>query len=118
AAEKSSILPGIHVGISGEFYFGTSGENSRGIDSVCAAGCSHCRRRPVDFAFRRHMLHACGQPLGQQRRYQYRTGNPLSQEHAKSGSSSANGLKVLRAGRTTKYLMFGQTSQLSALFKL
>jgi DNA replication protein DnaC len=27
AAEKSSILPGIHVGISGEFYFGTSGEN-------------------------------------------------------------------------------------------
>ncbi|WP_234906767.1 hypothetical protein, partial [Rhizobium rhizogenes] len=33
AAEKSSILPGIHVGISGEFYFGTSGENSRGIDT-------------------------------------------------------------------------------------
>ncbi|WP_272870268.1 DUF805 domain-containing protein [Agrobacterium tumefaciens] len=33
AAEKSSVLPGIHVGISGEFYFGTSGENSRGIDN-------------------------------------------------------------------------------------
>ncbi|WP_210268682.1 hypothetical protein, partial [Rhizobium rhizogenes] len=32
AAEKSSVLPRVHIGISGEFYFGTSGENSRGID--------------------------------------------------------------------------------------
>ena len=30
--EKSSVLLDVHVGISGEFYFGTSGENSRGID--------------------------------------------------------------------------------------
>ena len=34
AAEKSSILPGIHVGISGEFTSASpSGENSRGIDT-------------------------------------------------------------------------------------
>ncbi|MGV2079582.1 MULTISPECIES: hypothetical protein, partial [unclassified Rhizobium] len=33
AAEKSSIRPVVHVGISGEFYFGANGENSPGIDS-------------------------------------------------------------------------------------
>jgi hypothetical protein len=34
AAEKSSNLLVIDIGISGEFYFGTSGENSRGIDRL------------------------------------------------------------------------------------
>ncbi|MBO9124203.1 MULTISPECIES: hypothetical protein, partial [unclassified Rhizobium] len=33
AAEKSSIRPVVHVGISGEFYFGANGENSPGIDT-------------------------------------------------------------------------------------
>jgi DNA replication protein DnaC len=37
AAEKYSIFPGVHIGITGEFYFGTSGENSRGIDNPSAA---------------------------------------------------------------------------------
>lgn len=36
AAEKYPILHAVHVGIIGEFYFGTSGEYSSGIDSAVA----------------------------------------------------------------------------------
>ncbi|HTO30482.1 MAG TPA: SDR family oxidoreductase [Pararhizobium sp.] len=34
AAEKSSVLHVVNIGISEEFYLGASGENSRGIDTV------------------------------------------------------------------------------------